>query len=553
MAYVQSKSGVYYNPDIDYEKLIQDLKNSGTPNTKNIEAMEKQRAAKIADLSLEQIKDYGVNLDDAINRAYQYGVDDNTIKYLNELKAAQLGQTAQSNQPTTQQTSQPTQITQQSQPATQTTSQSQQIASPATTENLTQQVSYSLAPQPRDYSEEIRNLAEAQRQAQLAALEKSRQQALSNLSVEKASIAPTYYNARNQVASQNKQSARNFAEYMANRGLTRSGAGAQAEIARNVAYQSNMSALGQQEAQAYQDIARRESDIENAYLSDKASINANIDANMLNQLIAEGQRLDNVNLNNYYQNQQLALSQAGLTGYYSGQRTLAGQQLDASLAQQQWQNQFALQQYIDSLKQQQWQNAFNEKQYQSQQQQQQWENEFAQAQFDYQKQRDQLTQANADREYILKLDQIAWERNENNPAVRAQILRNEAQDIENEISRIQLQYLPQQAQLEIEQLKKTIERIGKKDELSPEEQQQMKLQLEQAEEQIKQYKAAPYIEYINTNYQQAILNDTDKIIGYRYDTQAIEQYLAQLDAAGVDADIIKYLAKLYGITILEIQ
>lgn len=146
---------------------------------------------------------------------------------------------------------------------------------------------------------DIEKLKEAQRQQAIAALNKSRDSALSNLGAEKAQIQPMYYNKRNETSTGSQLQAKNFAEYMANRGLTNSGTNAQAEIARNVSLQGNIGALNQQEAAANADIARRETDVRNAYESDLAAANAGIEANALNQLINANQRSYELGLNQY--------------------------------------------------------------------------------------------------------------------------------------------------------------------------------------------------------------------------------------------------------------
>lgn len=153
----------------------------------------------------------------------------------------------------------------------------------------------------------------------IAALGKSRDAALSNLSSEKSAIQPKYYDQRNQVAAGAQQQARNFAEYMAARGGTSSGANAQAELSRNMTTQGNLGTLGRQEAQAYTDIERRTSDLNNAYESDVAGATAGIEADKMQAM-----------LNDYYANRDYQTKLGELMGTFQGQKTLAGQQFDYS-------------------------------------------------------------------------------------------------------------------------------------------------------------------------------------------------------------------------------
>lgn len=146
---------------------------------------------------------------------------------------------------------------------------------------------------------DIERLKEMQKAQRLGQLQKSRDTALSNLNTEKATIAPQYYQKRNETATGSQLQAKNFAEYMANRGLTSSGTNAQAEISRNATLQGNIGALNRQEQAANDDIARRQSDINNAYESDVASANAGIEANAVNQLISAQQQAYAQALNQY--------------------------------------------------------------------------------------------------------------------------------------------------------------------------------------------------------------------------------------------------------------
>lgn len=138
-----------------------------------------------------------------------------------------------------------------------------------------------------DYRAEINRLAEAQRQSRIAGLGKARDNALSGLDAEKATIDPYYYDARNQAAGASDVGAMNFAQYMAGRGIKGS-AGAMPEMYRNAGLQSQIGGLDRQQAAEHSDIARRRSGIQSAYESDVAGANADIDAqtmqNYINQM-----------------------------------------------------------------------------------------------------------------------------------------------------------------------------------------------------------------------------------------------------------------------------
>jgi len=105
---------------------------------------------------------------------------------------------------------------------------------------------------------------EAEKAIAINELDFARQQALSNLQAEKAQIAPFYYDERNAYAAQSALARRAEQERMAAQGLL-GGVSTQGEIARGVAQQGALSALGRDEAEAYADIARRTSDVQNQY------------------------------------------------------------------------------------------------------------------------------------------------------------------------------------------------------------------------------------------------------------------------------------------------
>jgi hypothetical protein len=188
----------------------------------------------------------------------------------------------------------------------------------------------------------IDQLNKSRLDATLAALGKSRDAALSNLGAEKGAIAPKYYDQRNQVAAGAQQQARNFAEYMASRGGTSSGANAQAELSRNMTTQGNLGSLGRQEAQAFTDIERRTSDLQNAYQSDVAGATAGVEADRMQAMLTD-----------YYNEQQRQLQIAGLTGVFNNQKTLGGKSAD--LAQQQ----FQYGQTRDNVADNQWQQQYD--------------------------------------------------------------------------------------------------------------------------------------------------------------------------------------------------
>jgi hypothetical protein len=130
--------------------------------------------------------------------------------------------------------------------------------------------------------------------------------------------------------------------------------------------------------------------------------------NRYNQLSAI-QALEEQNRQQYQQGFENTLAESSLTGKYYGGDTLAGR--DVALSE----------------KAQEWTQKFNNKQ------------------FNYQEERDKIADNQFDKQFALQLDQFAWDKNANNPAVRNQILNNRLLEVE-------LDYLPQTKQLEVAQI-----------------------------------------------------------------------------------------------------
>ena len=135
------------------------------------------------------------------------------------------------------------------------------------------------------YQSDLDKLTTAKRQAQVDQLKAARKRALANLDVQEQNIKPMYENARNQTSAASQQGARNFAEYLANRGLTNSGAAAQSEINRQSTLTNNLANLATQEANAYRDIANQRTAIENDYAANLANANNAITNDYYNNLL----------------------------------------------------------------------------------------------------------------------------------------------------------------------------------------------------------------------------------------------------------------------------
>ena len=141
-----------------------------------------------------------------------------------------------------------------------------------------------------NYTTQLNTLKNAQKNAAIADLQNTRNQALSNLQAEQQQNAANYAAQRNTANAQNRLSARNFQEYLANTGRANSGLGAQASMQYNNNLNTSMNNIYGAENAANADIARRRTDAQNAYSSGLASANANIEANYIQNLLKQQQQ-----------------------------------------------------------------------------------------------------------------------------------------------------------------------------------------------------------------------------------------------------------------------
>lgn len=138
-----------------------------------------------------------------------------------------------------------------------------------------------------NYEEDLNRLKEAQRNAAVADLENTRNQALSNLQAERGQNAATYNTQRSSANAQNRLSARNFQEYLASTGRANSGLSAQARMQNANNLNTSINNLNTGEAAAIADINRRTTDAQNAYNTGLAGANAQIEANYIQNLLNE--------------------------------------------------------------------------------------------------------------------------------------------------------------------------------------------------------------------------------------------------------------------------
>lgn len=180
-----------------------------------------------------------------------------------------------------------------------------------------------------DYSNYLEEMFEAQRRQALAQLNSAYQSNLNAIDQSAVGVDAQYQNARNQAAGASELSARNFAEYAAASGLN-SGAAGQAELARNVALQNDLTSLAQNEADFYSNIELQKQQAEIDYNNAIAQAEASNDYAAAQALYQEKIRVQNALIEQQWKQMQFDLQK----------QSLALQEAQQNTANQQWQQQF---------------------------------------------------------------------------------------------------------------------------------------------------------------------------------------------------------------------
>lgn len=141
-----------------------------------------------------------------------------------------------------------------------------------------------------DYQTQLNKIKEAQKQSAIADLENTRNQALSDLQAEREQNAANFNTQRNQANIQNQLAAKNFKEYLVNSGRSNSGIMPQYEMNRQNNLQRSINDINSSQNMALADINRRNTLANQTYNTGLQSANANIEAQYLNNLLAQQQQ-----------------------------------------------------------------------------------------------------------------------------------------------------------------------------------------------------------------------------------------------------------------------
>lgn len=140
------------------------------------------------------------------------------------------------------------------------------------------------------YQDDLARLKKLQQKATANELKAQKEKTLQALAEQEATVKPTYQNQRNLASANSQKSARSFSEYLANRGLTNSGASAQGEMNRLSTLQNTLGTIDTNETNELNEIARARANAKSDYASNLATANSQLEAEYFNNLLQENQR-----------------------------------------------------------------------------------------------------------------------------------------------------------------------------------------------------------------------------------------------------------------------
>jgi len=178
----------------------------------------------------------------------------------------------------------------------------------------------------------IRQQSDANKAAQAAQLQKTRDLAISGYNAKIGGLEQTYQPLRNAQDFQGAKNVNATNEQMANMGITNSGDAVTAQIQNRVGNENALNSLNLQQNNDKTALQTAIDNANNGYNSDLASSNAGIDATALQSAIAQANADRTFNAGQTQNTFNNGIATAGLTGNYNGNQTMLGKTTDATVA-----------------------------------------------------------------------------------------------------------------------------------------------------------------------------------------------------------------------------
>jgi hypothetical protein len=138
-----------------------------------------------------------------------------------------------------------------------------------------------------DAEKRINDMYASQEASRMAQLQAKRDAAIGRLTQQATTIKPYYEQQRATLGGQVQQSRNKFSEFLASRGLSQSGAAAQAEISNQGRLQSGVAGLGQAEADAMSEIEKQKELANQDYAINYDGVQQQIQSDKSNALLNE--------------------------------------------------------------------------------------------------------------------------------------------------------------------------------------------------------------------------------------------------------------------------
>lgn len=141
----------------------------------------------------------------------------------------------------------------------------------------------------------------------------------------------------------------------------------------------------------------------------------------------------------------------------------------------------------------------------------------------------------------FEIENQAWQRSADNPALQAQVLANKSAILNNQLAELELQNYPEEQKLRMQQLRKEIAQIGKAPAMSQYEKDMQNIKLDQARIELENTKNGQKTDY--TPFIKQLYLSTDPLTGQTtFDADGARGYIINLNLpdAETDAYLLKY-------------
>ncbi|WP_283673053.1 hypothetical protein [Butyricicoccus sp. Marseille-Q5471] len=178
----------------------------------------------------------------------------------------------------------------------------------------------------------INQMYNAQKQAQIAGFNKQYEQFRAQNEADMSAVPKQYQTTRDQSELERYKAQKALKQQMADSGTTYSGQGRQATLDAENAASTRLTSINTAEQGALNDLRLALKNAQLARDSGIATAEANADASSAQALLNDLYRQQDAKREDYWNSKNFNLSEAGLTGYYNGNKTMQNQYQDYQIS-----------------------------------------------------------------------------------------------------------------------------------------------------------------------------------------------------------------------------